>query len=225
MRWFRPTIRIRLTLLYGGMFLMAGVVLLAIIYMFAANTLKEGTPEFQVFGSDISLGNVNCRDLPAVATVDDINAAISNCLREQRASVLQTFLNRSLLALLGLTVVAFAFGYAMAGRVLSPLGRITRTAQRVAGSDLHRRIELGGPDDELKELADTFDEMLDRLDRAFESQRRFVANASHELRTPLAINRTLLEVQLADPGASPELAQLGKTLLATNERSEQLVEG
>ncbi|WP_125043436.1 sensor histidine kinase [Streptomyces chrestomyceticus] len=224
-RWFRPTIRIRLTLLYGGMFLMAGVVLLAIIYMFAANTLKEGTPEFQVFGSDISLGNVNCRDLPAVATVDDINAAISNCLREQRASVLQTFLNRSLLALLGLTVVAFAFGYAMAGRVLSPLGRITRTAQRVAGSDLHRRIELGGPDDELKELADTFDEMLDRLDRAFESQRRFVANASHELRTPLAINRTLLEVQLADPGASPELAQLGKTLLATNERSEQLVEG
>ncbi|MFF3272589.1 sensor histidine kinase [Streptomyces chrestomyceticus] len=225
MRWFRPTIRIRLTLLYGGMFLMAGVALLAIIYMFAANTLKEGTPEFQVFGSDISLGNVNCRDLPAVATVDDINAAISNCLREQRASVLQTFLNRSLLALLGLTVVAFAFGYAMAGRVLSPLGRITRTAQRVAGSDLHRRIELGGPDDELKELADTFDEMLDRLDRAFESQRRFVANASHELRTPLAINRTLLEVQLADPGASPELAQLGKTLLATNERSEQLVEG
>ncbi|MFD7665043.1 HAMP domain-containing protein, partial [Streptomyces sp. NPDC059788] len=155
--WFRPTIRIRLTLLYGGMFLMAGVVLLAIIYMFAANTLKEGTPEFRVFGSDISLANVNCRALPPVGTVDEINAAIGDCLRDQRAFVLQTFLNRSLLALLGLTVVAFAFGYAMAGRVLSPLGRITRTAQRVAGSDLHRRIELGGPDDELKELADTFD--------------------------------------------------------------------
>ncbi|MFH8410248.1 sensor histidine kinase [Streptomyces sp. NPDC018019] len=224
-QWFRPTIRIRLTLLYGGMFLMAGVVLLAIIYMSAANTLEEGSLELRVSGTDITLGNANCRAQQSGGTADDINAAIGHCLRDQRTQVLKTFLNRSLLALLGLTVVAFAFGYAMAGRVLSPLGRITRTAQRVAGSDLHRRIELGGPDDELKELADTFDEMLDRLDRAFESQRRFVANASHELRTPLAINRTLLEVQLADPDASPELAQLGKTLLATNERSEQLVEG
>ncbi|AZS71917.1 two-component sensor histidine kinase [Streptomyces lydicus] len=223
--WLRPTIRIRLTLLYGGMFLMAGVVLLTLIYILAAQTLKEGTPEFRVFGTNVRVGNVSCPDLPSVGTVAEINSAISDCLHNQRELALHTFLNRSLAALVGLTVVAFAFGYAMAGRVLSPLGRITRTAQRVAGSDLHRRIELGGPDDELKELADTFDQMLDRLDRAFESQRRFVANASHELRTPLAINRTLLEVQLADPGASPELAQLGKTLLATNERSEQLVEG
>ncbi|MEU8785906.1 HAMP domain-containing sensor histidine kinase [Streptomyces sp. NPDC048637] len=223
--WLRPTIRIRLTLLYGGMFLMAGVVLLTLIYILAAKTLKEGTPEFRVFGTNVRVGNISCPGLPSIGTVGEINAAISDCVRNQRELALHTFLNRSLLALLGLTVVAFAFGYAMAGRVLSPLGRITRTAQRVAGSDLHRRIELGGPDDELKELADTFDQMLDRLDRAFESQRRFVANASHELRTPLAINRTLLEVQLADPGASPELAQLGKTLLATNERSEQLVEG
>ncbi|MGW7022015.1 HAMP domain-containing histidine kinase [Streptomyces decoyicus] len=222
--WLRPTIRIRLALLYGGMFLMAGIVLLTIIYILAANTLKEA-PEFRVFGSNVRVGNISCPDLPSVGTVDEINSAIGTCIRDQRAMALHSFLNRSLIALVGLTVVAFAFGYAMAGRVLSPLGRITRTAQRVAGSDLHRRIELGGPDDELKELADTFDEMLDRLDRAFESQRRFVSNASHELRTPLAINRTLLEVQLADPEASPELQQLGKTLLATNERSEQLVEG
>jgi signal transduction histidine kinase len=223
--WLRPTIRIRLTLLYGGMFLMAGIVLLTILYILAADTLKDGTPEFRVFGSDVKVGNIDCPHLPAVGTAGEINAAIGDCVQDQRALALNTFLHRSLIALVGLTVVAFAFGYAMAGRVLAPLGRITRTAQRVAGSDLHRRIELGGPDDELKELADTFDEMLDRLDRAFESQRRFVANASHELRTPLAINRTLLEVQLADPGASAELAQLGKTLLATNERSEQLVEG
>ncbi|MFF2812046.1 sensor histidine kinase [Streptomyces sp. NPDC058000] len=223
--WLRPTIRIRLTLLYGGMFLMAGVVLLALIYFLAANTLRQGTPDFRVFGTDLRVSNVNCPILPMSGTVDEINKAISTCIQDQRSLALGQFLNRSMLALLGLTIVAFAFGYAMAGRVLSPLGRITRTAQRVAGSDLHRRIELGGPDDELKELADTFDEMLDRLDRAFESQRRFVSNASHELRTPLAINRTLLEVQLADPEASAEVQQLGKTLLATNERSEQLVEG
>ncbi|GCD42474.1 sensor histidine kinase [Streptomyces paromomycinus] len=223
--WLRPTIRIRLTLLYGGMFLMAGIVLLTIIYMLAANALQEGSelPVKILRGNFAATSNV-C-DLPSQSSGEIFTQAIQSCLQHQRAQALNTLLNRSLLALLGLTVVAFAFGYAMAGRVLSPLGRITRTAQRVAGSDLHRRIELGGPDDELKELADTFDEMLDRLDRAFESQRRFVANASHELRTPLAINRTLLEVQLADPQASPELAQLGKTLLATNERSEQLVEG
>ncbi|MFJ5677766.1 sensor histidine kinase [Streptomyces sp. NPDC093097] len=221
----RPTIRMRLTLLYGGMFLMAGVILLAIICVLAADTLKQATPDFRVFGTNLKISNVNCPVLPTSGTIGEINTAISNCVRDQRALALGQFFNRSLLALLGLAIVAFAFGYAMAGRVLSPLGRITRTAQRVAGSDLHRRIELGGPDDELKELADTFDEMLDRLDRAFESQRRFVSNASHELRTPLAINRTLLEVQLADPAASPEVQQLGRTLLATNERSEQLVEG
>ncbi|MFE7311847.1 sensor histidine kinase [Streptomyces sp. NPDC057555] len=215
----------RLTLLYGGMFLMAGVILLAIICVLAADTLKQATPDFRVFGTNLKISNVNCPVLPTSGTIGEINTAISNCVRDQRALALGQFFNRSLLALLGLAIVAFAFGYAMAGRVLSPLGRITRTAQRVAGSDLHRRIELGGPDDELKELADTFDEMLDRLDRAFESQRRFVSNASHELRTPLAINRTLLEVQLADPAASPEVQQLGRTLLATNERSEQLVEG
>ncbi|MFJ9418735.1 sensor histidine kinase [Streptomyces sp. NPDC101227] len=226
--WLRPTIRIRLTLLYGGMFLMAGIVLLTIIYMLAADALSMGNQlPFKIVGAkELTIESASCRGLSSpVIAVDQLNSAVAGCLQHQRAGALNTLLNRSLLALLGLTLVAFAFGYAMAGRVLSPLGRITRTAQRVAGSDLHRRIELGGPDDELKELADTFDEMLDRLDRAFESQRRFVSNASHELRTPLAINRTLLEVQLADPDASPELAQLGKTLLATNERSEQLVEG
>ncbi|MEU9490123.1 two-component sensor histidine kinase, partial [Streptomyces decoyicus] len=129
--WLRPTIRIRLALLYGGMFLMAGIVLLTIIYILAANTLKEA-PEFRVFGSNVRVGNISCPDLPSVGTVDEINSAIGSCIRDQRAMALHSFLNRSLIALVGLTVVAFAFGYAMAGRVLSPLGRITRTAQRVA---------------------------------------------------------------------------------------------
>ncbi|MDO0925344.1 HAMP domain-containing sensor histidine kinase [Streptomyces sp. TG1A-8] len=226
--WLRPTIRIRLTLLYGGMFLIAGILLLSIIYLLAAQAINTGNqPLFKIVSFEgLKVSSDNC---PAINTTSlplpDFNDAISRCVDHQRQAALDNLLSRSLLALLGLAVIAFAFGYAMAGRVLSPLGRITRTARQVAGSDLSRRIELDGPDDELKELADTFDDMLERLQRAFTAQQRFVGNASHELRTPLAINRTLLEVHLSDPNAPVELQQLGKTLLATNERSEQLVEG
>ncbi|MFB7514521.1 sensor histidine kinase [Streptomyces sp. NPDC056144] len=222
----RPTIRIRLTLLYGGMFLIAGILLLSIIYLFTAQTLGESAAHlpFKIVEGKVQPTTSWC-ELPVQGTGEQFNDAVSVCLRYQSDQALEDLLRRSLFALLGLSIIAFAFGYAMAGRVLSPLGRITRTARQVAGSDLARRIELDGPDDELKELADTFDEMLDRLERAFTAQQRFVANASHELRTPLAINRTLLEVHLSDPGAPVELQQLGKTLLATNERSEQLVEG
>ncbi|GAB7104994.1 HAMP domain-containing sensor histidine kinase [Streptomyces phaeofaciens JCM 4814] len=232
--WLRPTIRIRLTLLYGGMFLIAGILLLSIIYLLAAQAISTGNqPPFKIVNLGVSDEiKVSSADCPAVnhanatsLTLTQFNTAISACIDHQRQVALDNLLSRSLLALLGLAVIAFAFGYAMAGRVLSPLGRITRTARAVAGSDLSRRIELDGPDDELKELADTFDDMLERLQRAFTAQQRFVGNASHELRTPLAINRTLLEVHLSDPGAPMELQQLGKTLLATNERSEQLVEG
>ncbi|MFG2777354.1 sensor histidine kinase [Streptomyces prunicolor] len=221
--WLRPTIRIRLTLLYGGMFLIAGILLLSIIYLLAAHALNVGSElPFKVISG--SVGSSTC-NFPSEPSATTLNNAMDQCVNEQRQHALDDLLSRSLLALLGLAIIAFAFGYAMAGRVLSPLGRITRTARAVAGSDLSRRIELDGPDDELKELADTFDEMLERLQRAFTAQQRFVGNASHELRTPLAINRTLLEVHLSDPGAPVELQQLGKTLLATNERSEQLVEG
>ncbi|WP_053848495.1 HAMP domain-containing sensor histidine kinase [Streptomyces sp. NRRL B-24085] len=222
--WLRPTIRIRLTLLYGGMFLIAGILLLSIIYLVAAQALNVGSK----LPFEITTGSVTsdiCSNLPSSGTSEVMNRAINACVNDQRQHALDDLLSRSLLALLGLAIIAFAFGYAMAGRVLSPLGRILRTARAVAGSDLSRRIELDGPDDELKELADTFDDMLERLERAFTAQQRFVGNASHELRTPLAINRTLLEVHLSDPGAPVELQQLGKTLLATNERSEQLVEG
>lgn len=224
--WLRPTIRIRLTLLYGGMFLIAGILLLSIIYLLTAQALNVSVADlpFKIIKGEVQPTTEWC-SLPAGVTGEQFNQAVAACLQHQRDMALDDLLRRSLFALLGLSVIAFAFGFAMAGRVLSPLGRITRTARQVAGSDLSRRIELDGPDDELKELADTFDEMLDRLERAFTAQQRFVANASHELRTPLAINRTLLEVHLSDPGAPAELQQLGKTLLATNERSEQLVEG
>ncbi|MDH6113145.1 signal transduction histidine kinase [Kitasatospora sp. MAP12-15] len=218
---FRPTIRIRLTLLYGGMFLMAGVLLLLLMYFFVRQAFEQVQLPKITLSPDVVVRTPDGQLL----TGPQLNAYIDSSQIAQAHTALDTLLRKSLTMLVVLAVIAFVAGYAMAGRVLRPLGRITRTAREVASSDLHRRIELDGPDDELKELADTFDGMLDRLDRSFDSQRRFVANASHELRTPLAINRTLLEVQLSDPNTSADLQQLGKTLLATNERSEQLVEG
>ena len=127
-------------------------------------------------------------------------------------------------------MAAIGFGWLMAGRVLRPLHQITETAGRIAradtvGSGLHERIALAGPRDEITELADTFDAMLERLDRSFDGQRRFVANASHELRTPLAINRALIELAITRPDASAETRQLGESLLAINARHERLIDG
>ena len=219
---FRPTLRIRLTMFYGGMFLLAGLVLVLVMYLFVDQAFSMAT---QI--PTITTGQGVTVTLPDGSSIsgDRLGPYIAAYQHQHTSSALHTLILKSISALIALLILAVVFGYGMAGRVLRPLGRITRTARQVASSDMHRRIELDGPDDELKELADTFDEMLERLDRSFESQRKFVANASHELRTPLAINRTLLEVQLSDPQASPDLQQLGKTLLATNERSEQLVEG
>jgi signal transduction histidine kinase len=204
------------------MFLMAGVVLLLLTYYFVRQSMQSAQLPPLHLGPGVT---ITTSDGSVITSQAGLDQWLNHFQARQDDEALNTLLRKALTALVCLAVIAFAVGYAMAGRVLRPLGRITRTAREVASSDLHRRIQLDGPDDELKELADTFDEMLDRLDRSFDSQRRFVANASHELRTPLAINRTLLEVQLSDPEASADLQQLGRTLLATNERSEQLVEG
>jgi signal transduction histidine kinase len=125
-----------------------------------------------------------------------------------------------------MALLSLGLGWLAAGRVLRPLQRITATARRLSERTLHQRIALQGPDDELKELADTFDGLLGRLDAAFDSQRRFAANASHELRTPLAISRTEVEVALEDPDASPaELRAMAERVRDATGRSERLIEG
>ena len=130
------------------------------------------------------------------------------------------------LALLGATLVSIALGWLVADRVLAPLSRVTAAARRVSEDRLGERIALEGPHDELRELADTFDGMLDRLAQAFGSQRRFVANASHELRTPLTVIRTEVEVALADPHASVgELRAMGEAVRAATIQCERLIEG
>ncbi|MWK37657.1 HAMP domain-containing protein [Actinomadura sp. J1-007] len=198
----RVSVRLRLTVLYGLLFLMAGALLLFVTYLLVGSILDSVLPD----GLMYSGGRV-------------INTEV---LKEL---TMKQLLGRSLVALAGVGIIALVLGYFVADRALSPLQRVTATARRLSESDLHERVALEGPDDEIKELADTFDAMLERLAQAFDSQRRFVANASHELRTPLAINRTLLEVALGDPEVSDDLRAVGRTLLATNARHERLIEG
>jgi signal transduction histidine kinase len=127
-------------------------------------------------------------------------------------------------ALIVMTLISAVIGWLLAGRALAPLRKIIATAQRVSGENLGERIALRGPADELRELADTFDRMLTRLDGTFASQRHFVANASHELRTPLAIMRTEVDVALADPEASVrELREMGEAVRDTVDRCERLI--
>jgi signal transduction histidine kinase len=148
-----------------------------------------------------------------------------------QSTALHTLLTQGLIALAVVSAAAIALGWLIAGRMLQPLHQITATARRIAEAPpdadrgLHERIALSGPKDEIKDLADTFDVMLARLDHSFDGQRRFIANASHELRTPLTLNRTLLEVALAAESPSEEVRQLGTTLLAINDRHGRLIDG
>ena len=131
----------------------------------------------------------------------------------------------SAIALAVIAVAAAAIGWIIAGRVLRPLSTITAAARRIAASSLHERLGLHGPDDELKELADTLDDLFARLEASFDAQRRFAANASHELRTPLTRERTLLQVTLADPASTTGTWQaVSRELLASNAEQERLIE-
>jgi len=206
--WWRSTIRVRLTLLYAAAFFLAGAVLVALMYLYLRQVLDH-----QPHTADVQHLSPQLHD------------ALAAQLQQSRDDTLNTMLIASLILLGVVGVIAGGFGWLLAGRALYPLQQITATARRVADRSLHERIALDGPNDEIKDLADTFDAMLERLDRAFDSQQRFVANASHELRTPLTINRTLIEVALDKPDATESLRQLGATLLTVNQRHERLIDG
>src|SRR5947209_682849 len=142
-----------------------------------------------------------------------------------RHAQLATLLTRSGLALAIMALASIGLGWVMAGRALRPVRTMSSRARRISERNLHERLALDGPDDELKELANTFDGLLGRLESAFESQRQFVANASHELRTPITLERTLVEVALADPGADEEsLRGACRRVLAASEEQERTIE-
>jgi signal transduction histidine kinase len=222
-----PTIRLRLALLYGAVFLVTGAVLLTIGYFLVRNGLRDHHQLSQILRrlgrKPTSTDGLLSQALGSPPGSQEVKVARA-IQRQLTADALHRLLLEYLAALLVMTMVAIATGYLLAGRALRPLRAITATARRVSGENLGERIALGGPADELRELADTFDGMLSRLDAAFASQRHFVANASHELRTPLAIMRTEVDVTLTDPEASrEELRTMGETVRETVDRCERLI--
>lgn len=195
----RRTIRLRLTLLYGGLFLLSGIGLLVILFTLSATVFDA--PAIVPFPAPLRpLGP------PPPGRADDAIA-------------------QGALALAITSVIAIGLGWLMAGRILRPLRVMTATTRQISEDNLHQRLAIDGPDDELKDLGDTIDGLLSRLESAFEAQKRFVANASHELRTPLTVERAMLEVALADPHASAEsLRTTCEDVLEAGRHQERLIE-
>jgi signal transduction histidine kinase len=207
----RLGIRTRLTLLYGLLFLAAGAALLALNYGLLASRLPASNGHAELSKGAPPGSFAVCKQ-PAVTIPPAVIAKCKEAFAagaaaastSQRSQALRTLLTSSLIGLGILTVVSAWLGWVVSGRALRPIRRITQAAQHASELNLSERLALSGPEDELKELADTFDNMLAKLDAAFESQRRFVANAAHELRTPLTVIRTAIEVTLSKPTRTPE---------------------
>jgi signal transduction histidine kinase len=228
----RLTIRFRLTVLYSGLFLAAGAGLLAITYL-----LVEQSPATGLFvngkdGGVIAIRGPSQRQAARLRngapTTRQLQIArqMSAQVTAQHARDLHQLLSQSGIALAIMAVLAIGLGWVAAGRVLRPLRRIRAATLQITERSLHERLALAGPGDEVKDLADTIDGLLARLETAFEAQRHFVASASHELRTPLTLDRALLEVALADPGATAEDLRFAcEELLASGEQQERLLEG
>ncbi|WP_433467659.1 sensor histidine kinase [Spirillospora sp. CA-128828] len=238
----RLSLRARLTFTYAGVFLVAGLVLLGVTYaLFNQQLSRTGTTKVLATRLNPGPASTGAPQNVQAAPKDAQSAAEARLLadsehwmKKQREELhdaaVTSLVTQGSIALLVVGGAAAGFGWLIAGRVLTPLHRVTETARRIAGSPaadrgLHERIALRGPRDEVKELADTFDSMVERLDRSFDGQRRFVANASHELRTPLTLGRALVEVAMHRESASPDVRQLGETLLQINSRHERLITG
>ena len=295
----RRTVRLRLTLLYGAVFLVSGGALLAIIYVLVGQTssgpnysaaitakgaivkgpqgnnvtlqaVLPGKPRIAALGSSAGRpqsepksgssrvllgpqGYLNGAsdkgpagfELPGggLLTVDQAREEARRLQlltlhqaraqarklealgRQQHREEMHRLLVDLGVALAIVAILSLGLGWLLAGRLLRPLQTITKAARAISAESLHRRMALGGPRDELREVGDTFDELLERLERSFEAQRQFVANASHELRTPLTLERAIIEVSLADPDASNEtLRATCERVLAIGEQQERMID-
>ncbi|BCJ73003.1 two-component sensor histidine kinase [Catellatospora sp. IY07-71] len=209
-RGLRPTLRLRLTLLNGVLLLGAGALLMLVAWLVVSAALHPA--DELAAGTVVRLADGRQMDVRA--------------WQEALLAAAQTELTaKGLVAVVAISIVGVIGAYAVVGRALRPLHHVTATARRLGGETLDQRIRYTGADDEVAELADTFDAMLDRLGAAFTAQHRFVANASHELRTPLAVMRTEIDVTLSDPGAdTAELRRMATVVRDASERANALVD-
>ncbi len=223
--------RSRLTLLYASLFTLGGTALVVITYLLVAHFLQSTTttrvpPSIQtVIGKCIVAAKTQggVRAFNQCAALYEHGVALGAAA--QRSATLAHLLIYSLLTLAGVALLATAAGWIVAGRILRPVHRLTAAAREASEQNLSQRIALQGPRDEFRELADTFDTMLERLDRAFTSQRQFIANASHELRTPLTVMRTAMDVVLAKPEPTrEELVSMAADVRQAVDHSERLIE-
>ena len=230
----RRTVRFRLTILYGGLFLVAGIGLLTITYvlvdhstttaLFVSNKNGERVAVKGSLAGSPSHGPQLKTGTPTLEQTQVARQLVAQA-SAQHARDLHQLVIQSVIALGVMAVLAIVLGWLMAGRVLRPLRKMALATEQITERNLHERLALSGPDDEVKHLADTIDGLLTRLDNAFQAQRHFVANASHELRTPLTFDRALLEVALADPDASAEdLRNTLQELVVSGEHQERLIE-
>jgi signal transduction histidine kinase len=225
----RTTVRWRLTLLYGALFLICGVGLLAITYVLVAHasitppTLGPCCAHHPA-GHNYALPAPQHRALITPFGRLRSSYAGGRLRFQQRVSDLHRLIVESGIALAIMAVVSMLLGWLVAGRVLAPLRTITATTQRISATSLHQRLAIQGPQDELRQLGETIDGLLERLEVSFEAQRRFVANASHELRTPLTAMRLALDVALAKSHAPPQLRALEANLRADLDQADGLLE-
>jgi signal transduction histidine kinase len=242
----RTTVRWRLALLYGGLFLICGTALLAITYGLVAHATRSrpGPPFVRAVNQAVPQGPhpsfrtsaVRPRETRTPSTVlpkqvrkllrsDAGRIAVFAAGRTQRVSDLHKLEVESAIALAIMTILSGALGWLVAGRVLRPVRTMIQTTREISETNLHRRLAVAGPPDELRTLADTIDGLLERLEGAFDAQRRFVANASHELRTPLTTSRALLEMVTTDPNATvADFRRAADQALEESARQEQLID-
>lgn len=208
----RLTVRTRLTGLYGGLILLAGAGLIALIYTLIRpglrHTFENAMPATRF-------------DVPP-GTASATQTTLSPQALVAERQTLEHLVTVSVIAFAVFAVLSVTLAWWMAGRALRPVHAITATARRLSAQNLHERIQLTGPQDELKELADTFNQMLDRIEATIGAQQRFVANAAHELRTPLAIQRAAVEIGLTDPD---QTERVRTEMLTVIDRSERLIDG